>query len=401
MNSSGRAVDTQHTQYNPVDVGTLPSIVFLVILMVIGTVANGHVFGIFLLRYKSNSKSTYVTFVLALASIDLLICVCDLPLEILDLRYPYDFYSATGCKLYKLVSATLILSSVFTLTLLSRDRFKRIRYPLSSQWSNSTCRRYIAAVILLSFILSAPVIYIHGLRKAKLSDGTEVERCFFEDDVEEKFNLPLIYLSVLYLIFIVCLFILIMSYTCIWISVYQSRRFFYQAGNKREDASLSNITEEFQTVSRSSASTAGPEQVVSTNSVADSIEIDLKNEKKVDKTATSHSLMEFSGRLRSMNVVPKIQRKRKVLVGNHRSSVIMFIITSIFIFVFLPYLVLGVFLCLKENFKANMNEVELSVYRLSMRLIFVNNVVNCFVYGIFDPRFKKACKEFYKKCFTF
>ncbi|XP_061171833.1 neuromedin-B receptor-like [Saccostrea echinata] len=303
MNSSGRAVDTQNIQYDPVDVGTKPSIVFLVFLMVIGTVANGHVFGIFLYRYKS--RSTYVTFVLALALIDLLICVCDLPLEILDLSYPYNFFSEVGCKLYKVVSATLILSSVFTLTLLSRDRFKRIRHPLNPQWSNSTCRRYIGAVILLSFILSAPVIYIHGLHVVKISDGTEVEKCFFEDDIDEKLNLPL----------------------------------------------------------------------------------NFKGTRKV------------SGRLRSMNVVPKIQKKRKVLLGNHRSTVIMFIITSIFIFVFLPYLVLGVFLCLKENFKDNMNEVELSVYRLSMRLMFVNNIVNCFVYGIFDPRFKKVCKEFYKTCF--
>ncbi|XP_062595727.1 neuromedin-B receptor-like [Saccostrea cucullata] len=381
MNSSGSVADAQNIQYDPVDIGTEPSIVFLAILMVTGTVANGHVFGIFFFRYKR--RSTYVIFVLALASIDLLICVCDLPLEILDLRYPYNFYSEVGCKLYKVVSATLILSSVFTLTLLSRDRFKRIRQPLSPQWSNSTCKRYILAVILLAFILAAPVTYIHGLHVVKLSDGTEVEKCFFEDDIDVRYNLPLIHLSVLYLIFIGCLVILIVNYTCIWITVYNRNRktLFHQAGNKRE--MLPNVSKEYRNCLTSSAVSGSPDGVISNNPSGDSAEMDLHPLRKIDNIHT------FQGR--RLKVFPKIQ-KRKLFVGNHRSTVIMFIITAIFIVVFLPYLVLGVFLCLKENFKANMNEVELSVYRLSMRLMFLNNVVNCFVYGIFDPRFKKTIR---------
>lgn len=81
-----------------------------------------------------------------------------------------------------------------------------------------------------------------------------------------------------------------------------------------------------------------------------------------------------------------------VLIGKKmRNSycliIILFIIIVIFIVVFFFYFIFGVFLCLKENFKVNMIMIELSFYCLVMRFIFVNNVVNCFVYGIFDLRF--------------
>uniref|UniRef100_K1RJV8 Vasopressin V1a receptor n=1 Tax=Magallana gigas TaxID=29159 RepID=K1RJV8_MAGGI len=281
--------------YDPVDAGTTPAIIFLCILMAIGTIANGHVFGIFLFRY--NRKSTYVTFVLALALIDLVVCVCDIPLEILDLMYPYDFYSETGCKLFKLMSATLSLSSIFTLALLSRERFKRVCYPLKPQWTNTMCRRYIAGGMVLSFLISAPVLYVHGLRRVKVADDSFVHTCFFDDDADEDWNPPL--------------------------NIAEERRF----TSSEKDNKSSPVRQEMAGI-----------QLVSTG----------KNPPR----------------------------------NSHRSTIIPFIITAIFIVVFLPYLILGVFLCLKENFKANMTTTELSLYRLAMRLIFVNNVVNCFVYEI-------------------
>lgn len=404
MNSSEgiNYTDVENIVYDPVDVGTTPSIIFLIILLVIGTVANGHVFGIFLFRY--NRKSTYVTFVLALALIDLLVCVIDLPLEILDLGYPYDFYSEPGCKLFKFISAALILSSVLTLTLLSRDRFKRICHPLSPQWSNSTCRRYIAGGIVSSVILAAPVFYVQGLHAVKLPDGRVVQKCFFEDDIDESLNPPLIHLSVLYILFFVCVLVLIVSYAYIMIVIYHRRKSFHQAG-KMNERSVSNLNSSQQSKSKtqSKGTTCASDNEKFENTESNSKENYSQNEwtrQKSYEISTVQNAMEFY-KIKSLQVVPKIRTDKKVVASSNRSTIILFIITVIFIVVYLPYLVLGVFLCVVENFKANMSVLELSVYRLSMRLMFLNNVVNCFVYGIFDSRFNRACRDMYKKLFKF
>lgn len=390
--------------YDPVDAGTTPAIIFLCILMAIGTIANGHVFGIFLFRY--NRKSTYVTFVLALALIDLVVCVCDIPLEILDLMYPYDFYSETGCKLFKLMSATLSLSSIFTLALLSRERFKRVCYPLKPQWTNTMCRRYIAGGMVLSFLISAPVLYVHGLRRVKVADDSFVHTCFFDDDADEDWNPPLVHLSFLYLIFVVCLFLLIISYTCIGISLYRRRSLLYRrdqpvqssisyirtdvhSGSKNLTSSFSDVSDNHTLIMLNSRE----------NYKSSSGSVNIKNIAEERRFTSSEKDNKSSPVRQEMAGIQLVSTGKNPPRNSHRSTIIPFIITAIFIVVFLPYLILGVFLCLKENFKANMTTTELSLYRLAMRLIFVNNVVNCFVYGIFDSRFQTALKEVYRSAF--
>lgn len=402
MNVSHLSNNTSSIRYDLATVGTTPAIALLAALMVIGTIANGHVFGIFLFRYKR--KSTYVTFVLALALIDLVVCVCGIPLEILDLKYPYDFFSEAGCKLFKLISATLSLSSIFTLALLSRDRFKRVCYPLKPQWTNSKCRRYIGGGVVLSFLISAPVLYVHGLRAVRLADGTIVHTCFFDDDTEADWNPPLVHLSVLYVIFIVCLFILIISYICIWIVLYRRKKSL-QHGN-------TPIHNPVSIISSVTSCNTGSENSITDLSNNNPFKVHNNDLENSHNNLGSRKMNNFDDKSRigipikgktspsasfckETNDTSKVHTGR-VNTGSHRSTVIPFVITTIFIVVFLPYLIFGVFLCLKEDFRDNMTPTELSLYRVSMRLIFVNNVVNCFVYGIFDARFQIALKEVYQ-----
>jgi hypothetical protein len=79
----------------------------------------------------------------------------------------------------------------------------------------------------------------------------------------------------------------------------------------------------------------------------------------------------------------------------------LFLITVVFIVMYTPFLILGVFLAVNADFRDRMDDVEITFYRLGMKLIYVNDVVNCFVYGIFDQRFKTHVYQFYRKLFSF
>lgn len=126
--------------------------------------------------------------------------------------------------------------------------------------------------------------------------------------------------------------------------------------------------------------------------------VNIKNIAEERRFTSSEKDNKSSPVLQEMTGIQLVSTGKKT-TNSPRSTIIPFIITAIFIVVFLPYLILGVFLCLKENFKANMTTTELSLYRLAKRLIFVNNVVNCFVYGIFDSRFQTALKEVFESAF--
>jgi hypothetical protein len=229
----------------------------------------------------------------------------------------------------------------------------------------------------------------------KLADGTVVQKCFFEDDIDQSLNLPLIHLSVMYIIFIVCLLALIVSYAYIMTVVYHRRKSLSQAGEINEHVSF-NGTRNSVTQSKGTSYTCDDE--TSENIDSNAKESGEENEwprKDLYKISTVQNSMELY-KSQSLHVVPKPGKDKKPVTGSNRSTIILFIITVIFIVVFLPYLVLGAFLCLVEDFKADMTVLELSVYRLAMRLTFLNNVVNCFVYGIFDSRFNRACRDIYK-----
>ncbi|CAC5415063.1 unnamed protein product [Mytilus coruscus] len=72
----------------------LPVIIYMLILMFVGTFGNILVCCVYLSK-QTKTSSHY--FILALAMLDLLTCLVGMPTEVADLRYPYMFYAPAAC----------------------------------------------------------------------------------------------------------------------------------------------------------------------------------------------------------------------------------------------------------------------------------------------------------------
>ncbi|XP_062608293.1 vasopressin V1b receptor-like [Saccostrea cucullata] len=411
------------TKYDQLDNGIEATVAMLVVLMVIGVIGNIHVLAVFGLHFQKSS--TYMTFVFSLAVINFLMCSIEIPFEILDLLYPYGLFSGSFCKVFRSSNAALSMSSVFLLLLIAIDRYKRVCHPLKIQWSLKKSRILIVTVISVATFLAIPVVFIFGPHTTEIAAGVHVQKCFFDDNVKGSLY-PLMYLIVLQLVFVVSELVLVFSYLSIGLTIgkhvkkrakmtqYQMKR------SKSKRVSTENLN--------SLNSPSNNSDTDNVNSLSISV-IDIKEKMEISgdpkvhddhiskydtpenkATQTTGGKNDFDDMMEKSddgrNSCPAAQHEVKNNIKKKRASInsqakkhtkVFFVVTLVFIIMYTPYLILGVFLALKENFRENMNDLELTFYRLAMRLVYVNDVINCFIYGVFDHRFKTSVFRFYKR----
>lgn len=335
----------------------MPCIVFIGSLSLIGVIGNIHVLVLF--PRSDRKPSTYTVFVIALAVVDLATCLFHMPMEIFDLTRPYTFYSEIGCKLFRFNNAFLLLSSTFILVLIALERYRRVCNPLRPQMTVSLSKKLCVLVICISLVLTWPMYVLNG-HHTKVFEGNGANAtgymCFIEDEVRGTFYLYG-YLGFIILVFIIAAGILIFTYVAI------SRVIFTRHASIRKGGHFS------------------PNSYVNVSTVS----LDLVTSQDTPVTNTIESFNNSS--------IHETTTSQKISMLKATRS--LFLITTIFIILFTPYLLLNLIITLDKTFKPRLNDLELTVYQICFRLILVNNVCNPFVYGFTDSRFKNGMKEFY------
>lgn len=91
--------------------------------------------------------------------------------------------------------------------------------------------------------------------------------------------------------------------------------------------------------------------------------------------------------------------KSKAGSAQRRVSMMFFYLIVVYTLSFTPPLIILVLLYTRENFTFHtMTRNEMAVWFFLIRLVFMNHIVNPFIYGFFDTKFKKQlCKCFKRK----
>lgn len=359
-------------------VGQEPTIAYIGLLMVLGFIGNIHVLVVFSTHFKKNS--TYVVFVLSLAVIDFLMCSVHMPLEILDLCYPYNFFSSTMCKVFRSNQSVLTMTSVFILSLIALDRYRHVCYPMRKQWSVSKAKKLIVACVCLAIIVSIPVPLLFGPETVNVADNVTKTICFIGSSSNLGNVFPVIYILFLNVAFVCSLSVLLFSYISIGITM---RR---QAKTRLLLTSLMLPNNNFR-VSNAKCTCFRCLFSKKLRRVEDhSLKI-IDHQRFHRSLSVSQRLGAFLGRSTSTD--------------NRRATKVLSCVTIIFIVSFLPYVTIGLLVTLGQDLRNIPEDSGIVVYRLSVRLLLINNVSNCFVYGIFDQRFKKACFQIYSKFYSY
>lgn len=217
----------------------LPAIIYLSVLMVIGVLGNGIVLFVYGLKYK---PTNFRTFTVCLAAIDMLACCVFMPLEIIDQRYPYMFYSEETCKIGRFIGKITKTGSAFVLIVIAVERHRKICFPFKTQMSYKAAKFYCGLAVALSVCLSVPNIFISGHTIKHFTDNVTGYGCSIDDDVK-KTVYPLVYTLTLVAFFTLTFIVLVVLYAMIIRKItVHSNSFHGKNKNKEQTRSKKSVT---------------------------------------------------------------------------------------------------------------------------------------------------------------
>lgn len=332
-----------------------PVTAYMVVIMLTGIVGNSLVCYVHGLKMK---KSTANSFILWLAVLDLTTCSVGLPMETYDLVKHYTFGMPTFCKILRFIVYLTTVTAVITLVFIAIDRYCKICRPLKSS-PVRRCRVVVVVSLTAGALLSWPALFLFGTKLIKTEyAGLCGKDCSIDDSMIGS-DVPKIYLSVLMLAFFSGAIVLVVLYTLIGVRVY--RRSQSVIGENVQ----SSITRP-QTGNRTTGSLS---------------------------SSMSKTTNELAEKRRTVSQSAPMDKRYKL----GRTGLIFLTITLVFILSFLPSLVLMTARAVSKGFAASLSDTEFTLYSFGLRTYFLNNAVNCFIYGFLNPLFRKECVKIGRK----
>lgn len=337
----------------------LPVMCFVGILMVAGAIGNSLVLYVYWLRTRQTAKRT---FIIVLSGIDLTSCLLVMPVEILDMRYNYNFENGALCKVMRSVETATILSSGFTLIAICFDRYYSICKPLK-RFTIVKVKVICALCILAALILAWPPLFLSGIKSVATQQvnvtGCECSTYAYEGDEYRMY--ADVYNYVLVITFIGSLLYFVFYYAIIGVKLWKRSQ-----GCVSKDVTYSNRSP-LTPLNSSSISSKEP-----ANTAA-------KVARMVSTRGYAH------GRLKSLS-------------GG--TTVVFFSVTVVFVVSFFPHLLARILQTLKVAFSSSEHSSQSDLaYNFLIRTYLLNNAANPFIYSILQPTFRRELRRAFKRCF--
>lgn len=337
----------------------LPVIIFLVILIVMGTPGN-IIVSIVYSRRKRKSTSDY--FILNLAFLDLFTCLIGIPMEIADLCLSYTFDAPAACKILRATVSLTSMASVLILVVISMDRYKRI-CKFGESFSYRTVKRLCITAFIIGAGCSWPAMIIVGEQTIDTGiSGVKGVDCSTSDEMQ-KTVYPLVYYCVLMFCFLVCVIFVVFVYVRISIFVMKMKR-----SRKR---------------------VFGPNEISSTSFSRHHGHISLGNASGENSNLTGNSA---DDRYRDAHAQQRIERKTSA-VKVTRTTTIFVAVTIAFIVSYLPFLAAMVLRNIISGFERNLSADVSVFYKFCLKCFFINNAINPLIYSFLSGKFKQEVKD--------
>lgn len=338
----------------------IPIFVTCGLLMVVGIIGNSLVVQVYWCRMKSSAKRT---FILALALLDLIVCIIVIPFELYDLRNQTMFTQSGLCKAMRFLEYSAVLSAGFVLVSISVERY----YFLCRAFKEFSPRKAKVICVICSFlamIVACPSAIFAGSKvRHEQYGGRNFTGCECSMNSEENDNgvFKRFYYYLLAAIFFGCFLVFIVLYTIIGRLLWK-----YHTGK---------LVPEVCTISSPASSSSA---IV------------------VKKVSMENS----SGQSRGSN---GSQKERQTSVHGKRSIksagsiVVFFSVTVVFVLSFLPHIIIRLMLFFDYSLEDELDrETSDLLYNFVVRSYLISNVSNPFIYSILNKSFRKELKRTFK-----
>ncbi|GAB1600776.1 C5a anaphylatoxin chemotactic receptor 1-like [Argonauta hians] len=340
----------------------LPVVLYLVLLMLIGTFGNSLVLYVYSYRFK---RSSSVYFIISLGIFDLLACTIAIPVEVYDIQHRYTFYSAIACTLVRYCGSFVQYSSVYLLVGVAIDRYIKICYPLK-MISHQKIKWMCMGAAIAGVISASPTCLLYGIKEEKTphpeirGGNCSIAQKYYKSLFE------MMYFLLMSAVFVACVLLMIILYSLIWCTV--KRRRGSVIGDSVRNTSETDSTKRMYFKKQSSV-----------NSDDDNNSVFLPN------NSSKSSVRRLRRRMSSVSAALK-----KIRVT--RTTVLLFAVTLAFILSYFPSVVAMVHL------KKNIHKYEL-LYTFCVKFSFMNNAINPIIYSFLNINFRTECKELLKRCY--
>ncbi|KAK6167653.1 hypothetical protein SNE40_021629 [Patella caerulea] len=431
MNSSNEELLRQLSDDNAMTL--LPAILYVVILMVMGLLGNGLVCYVFARKPKPGTQNVMI---LCLAASDLLVCSVGMPTEIADMRFDYTFESEFACKLLRFVNILSTIWSDLTLVAIAVDRYIKVCKPFGRQMTVKEAKTAVLVSLLTAILLSWPTIFIFGTRSKDTGIPGLLGKDCSTSDAMKGTSYPLIYNSILFVCFILLTTVFIVLYTKIYRRMKRQKRIMDKA---RKSEACTEKSTNHANINRSNTFEVSTKQNQISTQTADLLikngasRENSKEDKSVAVEIRTHSLtsevsveeptlikMTSLGTADLQNSLSSIpsepsdmsgvgaqqtkqevkssnkNRKERKLGAESRTTLIAFLVTTVFVLSYLPYLGMTFSSIFNKGYNHHLRGSSLAAYNLFLRSYFVNSAVNPIIYGLLNLQFSRAVKDMFK-----
>ena len=416
-----------------------PVLAFYVFIMIIGLIGNSFVLYIYKFKFKRTSARTYI---LCLGLLDFLVCSIGIPYHVLDLTYVVTYHHIEICKSLSFLIGAVNLSSVFVLIVISVDRYLKVCRPLKKQLIDFGDRLACAIAIVCAIIISVPNAILYGASTV-VHEGVSGVECFIDDQFAESL-FAIAYLGFYILVFIICIFSLIVIYMFICREIYRNQAFHTTvetsehshgccnwrraydddsdagsdwSGDQRDTAAETMMSEVFSEDGKDDeinkqkpedtdkGKTDNVPQNDSRDETADTVREALIKKPEVSETktntktdhapqnktiATSNKTKKHkSVKPSKSNVLVRHTTKGTSEKHTRKITLMMLTITIVFIISYLPFIIISLADSSDIDYWKDMTTSQQVFTDFMLRFYLINNMANAIIYSFWDERFRR------------
>lgn len=367
----------------------LPVTVFICVEMFFGFIGN---ISILFVYSHQNKRTNFRYFVLSMATVDLISCLTTLPGEIFSQLNWYDYKYGWICKTKSYFNIFTAWASASILLILAFDRYRKICHPLRWQLRQILARRLCFISLIVPLFVSAPVVILWGKHEYSYGyNGENVTISVCEKSSQYADSIyPFVYIGSVYflplgaMIFVAGSLIFMTAWKLIGYRI-------HEAGVSSSSSSATTTVVKYHSDSNGIVRNCDSSENQCSGKLTDisSVSDQSFQPNATEGSSTERHLERSRRRVAQMNVV----RKRK--------TVIMLILTSVFIATMTVYVVLTSLVAKPDGILDAMSDSTKVVFFFFWRLYFINCVVNPILYGFMDPRFRTGLLTFFRRTIAF
>ncbi|KAJ8321588.1 hypothetical protein KUTeg_000059, partial [Tegillarca granosa] len=344
-------LNTRYASYN------LGGIVFVATLMGFGVIGNAHVLYIYATKFKPSNHRLYI---LCMASLDMATCCIGMPFILVDLNYPLMFESVVICKSLRFLNYFMVM--VFVKPFEKQMTTKRAKYACA-----------LGLIISVSLSWPAPILYGHSTVDAqtisamfRIDYNITGTQCFTEDKYKNT-KYQAYYNIILLVVIIASTIILCTLYSLIVRTIFKNSEYFDNECRKDLGHSTETVVE-FPPSSSVRLTTFKKYQLtdIHERTLNQEEELSQNNNDKRDKKCIKNW---------------RTDQSKKI-------TVILAIVTVVFILSYIPHLSLKTKAMLTPQFFLHLSDMELFLYNTFVWTFFISNMSNPIIYGLCVSKFR-------------